>query len=146
MSSAYTNVPCFLTFWVFLIVVYSAFVDISQYIDVFYLGLIVFIMGSYVSFVNPGYYIFTLDDEEYKLTGLRRFCIVDLIHILLFMMCIHFYKQPTLITTTRSILLVLLYFMVVNTKELYHVQNQRVLLILGVAISLLYILWVIKSN
>jgi hypothetical protein len=146
MSSAYTNVPCFLTFWVFLIVIVHAFVDISQYIDVFYLGLIVFIMGLYVSFVDPGYYTFTLGEEKYKLTGLRRFCIVDLIHILIFMMCIHFYKQPSLMTTTRSILLVFLYVVAVNTKELYHVQNQQALLILGVAISLLYILWVIKSQ
>ena len=143
--SAYTNIPYFLTFWVFLIVIVHAFVDISQYIDVFYLGLIVFIIGSYVSFVDPGYYIFTLGDDEYKLTGLRRFCIVDLIHILVFMMCIHFYSRPTLMATARSILLMFIYVVAVNTKEVYHVKNQTVLSILGIVISILYILWVIKS-
>ena len=82
----------FLTCWVVLMVVFHQYT--FENIDLLYLTFLAFIVGSYISFVNPKFYILKNKKDDIVLfEGWNRFIVVDLtIHALLFVfICYKYY-------------------------------------------------------
>lgn len=132
----------FFTIWVIVITLFF-----SGYFDVFYLSLIVIIVGSYVSFIYPRYYWFKLGDgESFKLEGIHRLLSVDMVHILLFIYGLHllltkgFDKKQTI----NSFAILILYLCLFRLNDVYHLQNAFMIWIIGIIISAGYIIYLCK--
>lgn len=128
----------FFTLWVLLISILHKYT--SHYIDIFFLAILVCVMGSYVSFVDPGYISFSLFGENYLFKGWTKVCVVDATHLLLFLGA--WYCWSIYGTNGRkiinSIILSILYMFLVDVKKVYNVSNMNRLATLGVITLLLY--------
>ena len=68
----------FLTFWMIILVVFHQYT--YKYIDLLYLTFICLILGSYISFINPGKYIYKSGEKEeiIEFNGFHRIIIIDI--------------------------------------------------------------------
>ena len=120
----------FLTFWVFILVIFHQYT--FKYIDLLYLTFIVLLGGSYISFINPGKYIFKLsDDTNIEFSGFNRFIIIDVaIHLFMFLFIYYwyydYYKNNNDITRyINTALIIILYMIVVTICFIYAKANVK---------------------
>ena len=79
----------FFTTWVVILVVFHQYTH--KYVDLLYLSFLAFFVGSYLSFVKPGFYTLPLTKKENIIFyGWHRFIIID-ISIHLFFLCFVYY-------------------------------------------------------
>lgn len=136
------NIHHFFTLWVILLMVFYKYT--LAWFDLYYLVIIVFCIGSYVSFVDPQYYIADIFDREYKFEGLPRLCCVDMIHFLMLLIVIcnpRFVNNRSIFKTYNSILLVLVYLIMIDPIKVYRSERWHTMYILGLAITILYLLF-----
>lgn len=127
----------YLTTWVCIICALF-----TKYFDVFYLALITGIIGSYISFIEPGYYTFVSGGEVFKVEGLQRFATVDLIHLLIVIYGVSQFN-PHIETrrTINTLLLIVSYFIFFDVQSVYHVRDVKTIFGLGILISALYFIY-----
>jgi hypothetical protein len=81
----------FLTTWIVILVLFHKYTH--KYINLLYLTFLAFAVGSYLSFINPGFYTLPLSRKENIIFhGWHRFIIIDVaIHFLFFCFVYYFY-------------------------------------------------------
>jgi hypothetical protein len=73
----------FLTFWIDIFIILHKYT--YNYINLLYLAFIMLFMGSYISFIRPGFIIYKFDNEIIKFNNVQKFIIVDLfLHLFFF--------------------------------------------------------------
>lgn len=113
----------FFTLWIFILVIFHQYT--FKYVDLLYLTFIVLIGGSYISFINPGKYIYKFPDNKYiEFSGYHRFIIIDIaMHIFMFIFIYYWYYNyyKHILTVKRhipiilnTILLIIIYMIIIT--------------------------------
>jgi hypothetical protein len=110
------NTTLFLTFWVVILVVFHKYTH--KYIDLLYLTFLCFVMGSYISFVKPGYFVLHGGSNDIVFSGFHKFVIVDVAVHFFFLLFVYqlyysFYKPVKLNLVISAIVLIFVYVMYV---------------------------------
>jgi hypothetical protein len=135
----------FFTLWVIILVVLHKYT--FRYIDLLYLTFITLVVGSYISFINPGYILFKVNDKEtIKFEGFNKIIITDLASHLFIFLFIYFwyydyYKVKDKNLILNSVLLLFIYFIITTI----HLQRLSVETVYNVKIINLLIVFVIAS-
>lgn len=124
----------FFTTWVLILVVFQNITH--HYFDLLYLSFLTLCMGSYISFIDPKKYEFEWFGKKYVLDGYHK-TIVDIIHVCLFIFCILHYSPDCHMKLFNSILLILIYFLVMDAEKVYGVSVFKLFIIFVVS-NLLY--------
>lgn len=134
----------FFTLYMVIILLFCSF--FNQYIDLLFLGIVTFVVGSYVSFVNPRYYTFIMDDECYKLEGIKRFLIIDTIHILILLVVLYKYKHAGFnwVRFFGALCILILYLYLVNISQIYNLPKSEVFVV-GIVTTFVYLSAVIEN-
>lgn len=134
----------FLTCWIVLAVVFHNYTH--EYVDLLYLTFLAFIVGSYISFFNPGYYSIEDKDEKNSIifAGMHRIIVVDLaIHAFLFgFVLIKYYdyykvNSNSIVPLTTAFGVVCAYVMCIDIEKVYHAPYSE-LLLLSIFATILY--------
>jgi hypothetical protein len=132
----------FLSIWVWILVILHHYTN--NVFNLVFLTLFVCVGGAYISFVHPKYYLFTFDSIEIKTEGVMKLLAIEIIfHFLLLMYVIKLYKNEySLLSyqTLNSILLIILYFTLVDMYKLYHLRNNDILMICMTFIVILLVM------
>ena len=129
----------FLTTFVLITIIFPPF--FSKFLDIPLLALFVFVMGSYISFVEPGYYVFNFGKKQYKLEGICRFLTVDIIHIIILIASFAYFSLfPRINNILLSLSVIVLYITIFDINKVYHIKETFVALSLSCFIILLYLL------
>ena len=123
----------FLTSWSILFVILHTFTH--KYIDLLYMTFIILVIGSYISFVRPKKFVYKIDNEEIVFKGLHKLIVVDIFaHLLPFLFI--YYKYRTYYMTRDfplydpiTILIILSYFVLIDTNALYGVDKYEIFLL-----------------
>ena len=151
----------FLTFWMIILVVFHQYT--YKYIDLLYLTFICLILGSYISFINPGKYIYKSGEKEeiIEFNGYHRIIIIDISMHFIFFFFVYFlyynyYKRKDIKLILNSILLILIYLIITSiifyikyketrersltliTKDVYGIKTIEILIIFTVATTLYF--------
>jgi hypothetical protein len=120
-----TNIFDFFTLYMVIFILWYPF--LGQYLDMMFLGIITFVIGSYVSFINPKYYIFTFQDECYKIEGAKRILLVDMIHVIILVITIYmFAHMPFSVRKfVASSIILISYFVLVNPGNVYSITQKE---------------------
>lgn len=132
------------TFWVIILTIFHK--QTFKCVNLLYLTFIVFICGLYISYINPKYYIYeTQDNETIIINGFNKFYIVDIFaHTIPFLFIYYtyrnYYANTSLLDTPFTFLFILLGFLLINSKEVYNISRQEVVLLYLVATILYFFL------
>jgi hypothetical protein len=97
----------------------------------------VFIVGFYLSYVDPGYGVLKINDNRIEINGLAKLLIVDLTHILILVLAIVFKeKNPDMIKSLTSFLLILVYLALFDLS-IYEIKDIDVAMLLGFVVAYL---------
>lgn len=135
----------FFTFWSLIFVVLHTYT--ARFLDLRYMTFIVLVIGSYLSFVNPGSFKFIRDDgnvDEYR--GWRKFLIIDIAMHLCVFIYIWVVQQKTgfdISTFLCTHILLIVYLSTVNVERVYGVPFSEVFIVFMVT-NILFSLFVIK--
>ena len=130
-----TNISSFFTFWVAILCIF--YDHTNKYIDLTFLSIIVLVIGSYISFVNPRKYTLIIQDQEYLFNGLYRFISIDILHIMLFLLIVNRYQRPTIMTFVNAMVLTLSYFILFDVETIYKTSKNIVILLFSL-ITIIY--------
>lgn len=130
----------YFTTWVCIIILFF-----RNWFDIFLLGIITAVIGSYISFVDPGYYAFKVGSHEYKLEGLPRIFTVDMVHLLILLLALKKFSpcegQDRLIITLSVMAVYLLFF---DVKGIYKMEDVTFPILFGICFTLFYIIYLCK--
>jgi len=130
-----SNIPYFFTFWSLIIMLFAIF--FRQFFDLLFIWVIVFIVGFYLSYVDPGYGVLKINDNRIEINGLAKLLIVDLTHILILVLAIVFKeKNPDMIKSLTSFLLILVYLALFDLS-IYEIKDIDVAMLLGFVVAYL---------
>jgi hypothetical protein len=128
----------FLTFWMVVLVILHKWTH--KHIDLLYMSWVCLIVGSYVSFIGPGVYVY--NDVVFK--GLERFIVVDVaIHIFFFMfVSFLYYDYYKVFNPSRFFitLLIILSFstLIINPQKVYKESAIKLYVVLVIATVLYF--------
>lgn len=121
-----------MTSWVVILVIFHKYT--YKHMDLLYLTFLCFIIGSYISFVKPGYFIvLDNDNTEIKFQGFHKFIIVDLALHFIFLMFVYSWYYNYYINPKKfklilsSILLVFVYLIYVQLYNLFYNKKSYIL-------------------
>jgi hypothetical protein len=128
------------TFWTIVLCIFHEYT--YKYFNLLYLTFIVFIAGLYISYVNPKYYIYEVNNETIVFDGFSKFYVIDIFcHTLPFLYIYYvygtYYTSKSLLDFPLTILLILLFLIILNAKKVYGLTQQEVIL-LYIGITVLY--------
>lgn len=135
----------FFTLWVVVIMILHTYIE--PYVDIVILGILVTVVGTYISFVDPGYFSFEIFGESYTLHGVRKVCIVDAFHLLvLFCSIFYFSKSSTSwFKLCNALVLILVYPLIVDFQKVYHVRSMTKPFLIGIITICVYLMYVKDS-
>lgn len=133
----------FFTFWSILLVILHKYT--YKHVNLLFITFISLIIGSYISFLHPKYFIYEIDNEKIYLTGLHKFIIIDIFaHILPFLFVYftyyNYYKNKSILEDPITILIVLIYGIIINHQKIYQIGFREISLILLISICLYFLL------
>lgn len=132
----YTNLLYFYTTYTVLICI-THYIIPSIPIDITFITLVTFIIGFYLSFIDPKKYIFWLSTKKYTVKGWKRLLSVDLIHLLVFLYGIYVF-HPNGKNFMISFVLTIIYFLIISITNLYNIKNINTIILLYCLISIIY--------
>lgn len=140
-----TNIHMFFTLYVIALLVFHK--HTSRYVDLLLLSVVVFVVGCYLSFIEPRKYVFTIAGNTYELSGLTRLLIVDLTHTLILIFAIYVTMGQTLSMYQLGLTLLILvtYVVLVDVQRIYLVPKTT-LFALGLGVCVLYSSLVVLSE
>lgn len=124
----------FFTYWVIVLIVLHKLV--YKYIDIVFLATIVFVMGVYISHVNPKRYTLHLSNKNIEVDGWFKFLTADVSHSLIFLLALLMYgkyytdNQNDLLPLIGSICLIVFYTVMFQPDKVYDVSRRELLIIL----------------
>jgi hypothetical protein len=131
----------FLSIWVWILVILHSYT--SDVFNLIFLTLFVLTGGAYISFVHPRYYSFSFGCITIKTDALwKRLTIEIIFHFLLLMYVMIIYQNKYALfsyQTLNSVLLLIVYFIIINVRKMYHLQNNDILMICMIFIVILLI-------
>lgn len=129
----------YLSIWIWILVILHRYT--SNTFNLIFLTLFVCIGGAYVSFVNPKYYLFKFGSIKIKTEHLIKLLTIEVVfHFMLLMFVFTYYgNKYTLFShqTLNSILLLIVYYFLINVQQMYHIQEKDILIITLVFIIIL---------
>lgn len=141
-----TNLFFFYTTYVFIICIFQIILtkhQIRMPIDITYIGILTFILGSFISFIHPRQYHFIFLEKEYIFKGWQRFFTIDIIHIFIFFYALYTYnKQQSRTTFISTFCLTMLYFFIVSIQNVYKIKLKP-FVCLFIIVTSLYIAFMI---
>jgi len=118
MYSAYTYE--FFTIWFITLLLLENYTN--KYINLLFLSSIVLICGSYISFINPKYYIIKdFNNNKFKIDKHNRLLIDIFLHFLPFMYCLKKYNNNNNIR--NSLYVVFFYLINYNPIIIYNLSK-----------------------
>lgn len=138
----YFTIFKFLSTWVLILVLLHQYTN--NIFNLMFLTLFICIGCTYICFVYPRYYSFQFNEIDIKTTNVVQLLAIDILfHILLLVYVIKLYKNKyTLFSpqTFNAIMLIVFYSIVTDVKQLYHIRNYDIFLIIVIFIlTLLFI-------
>ena len=129
-----TDLYKFFTTWLIILAILKPLV--IEYIDLFFLAIIVFVTGFYLSYIDPGFYRFSLLGKTYTVRGCLRMLTVDLIHIALLL-----YLWPTrgrlnFIRLLNACVMIMIYHISFDIRSIYIVDEATFSVIIAICIYL----------
>lgn len=134
----------FFTTWTCLLAV------LHQYthgcINLLYLTFVTLVIGSYISFCNPGKFTVLVKKKEVDYTGIRKLLIVDLLaHALVFLFIYWRYRDYYFsgtghvdCTLAVAVLFTVLYILLINAENVYRTSFTELFLCFVVATCLYF--------
>lgn len=136
----------FFTSWSLVLALLHNYVH--EHVNLLYISFVTLIMGSYMSFVKPGFFIFYFDNEKIVYRGLRKLLVIDLcFHLLVFLFVYWNYKdfyiqRGGLTGIGASFVIMFVYIIIINFEKMYGISYLECFAIFFVSSSLYYILFV----
>lgn len=105
----------------------------SNIFNLVYMTWIVLVIGLYFSFINPRkFVVYGNDGKKIAFNGIQKFFMIDLVfHILMFYYAWYLYgaKKQHSATYLNVILIMLIYFSLVDVKLVYGVDMYEIILV-----------------
>ena len=128
----------FFTNWVFVLMFFGR----NLPFNFAFLATVVLVVGTYLSHVNPGFFIFDLfEGQQVVMTGWKKSVFVDLMHMIMFVLAITSLPSeivPLWYFTVNSVMLIFLYMSVLGVEEVYLVPSGE-LIVPGIVAVFLYV-------
>jgi hypothetical protein len=132
----------FLSIWVWILVILHQYT--SNVFNLIFLTLFVCVGGSFISFVYPKYYSFSFGSINTKIKSLWKRLVIEIIfHLLLLIYVITLYKDKYSLfsyQTLNSVLLLIIYCIIIDVYEMYHLQQKDILIICMIFVVILFLL------
>lgn len=125
----------------FLLVIFSPYV--YKYIDLLFLSLCVCIIGLYISYFSPGYFILPINNyENVIVTGFSKFILDMLFHIipLLYVYIVYNNYYSKHFNIASALILIIVYSIFFDIEEIYNTNVDVGALIL-IIITVFYLYW-----
>lgn len=129
----------FLTTWCLLLIISHRY--LYKYIDILLVSTVVFVAGSYVSYVNPKKFTLKYEKDTVIVEGLFKNLTVDMIHIFVFSWSLIWYgkyylQNPNkLQTTIGAIALLTAYYFVFNPSKVYEITEKEVAILISTTVG-----------
>jgi hypothetical protein len=116
--------------WVLLLVVFHKYTH--DFIDLYFISGIVFVLSMFVSYISPGYLNYEQNGNVYKIEGPLKVLIDVTIHILPFVFISLYYGQniQSGLCLSNAMLIMLIYLILFDPKRVYNVGDKSVLMFL----------------
>jgi hypothetical protein len=124
----------FFTYWVILLIILHKLV--YKYIDIVFLATIIFVMGLYISHINPKKYTLHLLAGKIEVDGWFKFLTADVSHFLIFVLALTMYgtyyrkNHNDWTPLIGSLCLIVFYAVFFQPDKVYDVSRHELLIIL----------------
>jgi hypothetical protein len=120
-----------------------------KYVDLLYLSFITLIVGSYVSFIDPGYIIFKVSNNEIiKFEGFHKLIIIDLAsHLFIFLFVYYLYYNYYKTTKNKNILILnaLLLIIIYNILTTIYLKKLPAESIYNIKFSTTFVVFIVAT-
>lgn len=131
-----TNIHKFFTLYVIILLVFHK--HTSKYVDLLLLSVIVFIIGCYLSFIEPKKYVFYVFNNEYEISNGLRLALVDTTHLVMLIFALVITQRLEVHQVLASLLILIVYTSLVDIRRVYLISPVK-MMILGMITCVAYL-------
>lgn len=131
-----TNIHKFFTLYVILLLVFHK--HTAKYVDLLLLSVIVFVIGCYLSFVEPKKYVFYIFNKELEISNGLRLALVDTTHLAMLIFALVITQRLEVYQVLMSLLILIMYTSLVDMRKVYLVSPVK-LMVLGMLTCIAYL-------